>query len=138
MDRDYFIIAVYCLVCTHYRAIATRIPVRRGGFAPELTDEEVITIELCGEYFKLACDTDIVAYFRSHYQHCFPCLRDRTRFVRQAADLWQIKALLQQRLVQVSGQASDPVQAIDTVPLPVCGYTRSARDRCFKPFATRC
>jgi hypothetical protein len=135
MDRDYFIIAVYCLVCDYYQAIAAQCAMRRGGFAPELTDEEVITIELCGEYFKLACDTDIVAYFRSHYQHFFPRLRDRTRFVRQAADLWQIKALIQQRLVQVSGQASDPVQAIDTLPLPVCGYTRSGRDRCFKPLA---
>jgi hypothetical protein len=135
MDRDYFIIAVYCLVCDHYRVIAAHYPLRRGGFAPALTDEEVITIELCGEYFKLACDTDIFAYFRTHYRHFFPRLRDRTRFVRQAADLWQCKAVLQQRLVQVSGQGSDPVQAIDTLPLPVCGYTRSVRDRCFKPDA---
>lgn len=135
MDREYFIIAVYCLVCDHYRVIAARFPLRRGGFAPDLTDEEVITIEICGEYFKIACDTDIFAYFRSHYQALFPRLRDRTRFVRQAADLWQIKAAIQQQLVQVSGHATDPVQAIDTLPLPVCGYSRSARDRCFKPLA---
>lgn len=135
MDRDYFIIAVYCLVCDQYRAVAAHIPIRRGGFAPNLTDEEVITMEICGEYFKLACDTDIFAYFQAHYRPFFPHLRERTRFVRQAADLWQIKALIQQRLVQVSGQATDPVQAIDTLPLPVCGYTRSTRDRCFKPEA---
>jgi Transposase DDE domain len=29
----------------------------------------------------------------------------------------------------------NPVQVIDTVPLPVCGYTRRHRDRCFKPEA---
>jgi hypothetical protein len=135
MDRDHVIITVYCLVCEHYRPIAAHVPIRRGGFAPELTDEEVITIELCGEYFKLACDADIFAYFRSHYRHFFPRLRDRPRFARQAADVWQVKALIPQRLVPMSGQASDPVQAIDTVPLPVCGDTRSARDRCFKPHA---
>lgn len=135
MDRDYFIIAVYCLVCDHYRVVAAQVPIRRGGFAPALTDEEVITMEICGEYLKLACDIDLFAYFRTHYRHFFPHLKDRTRFVRQAADLWQIKALIQQRLVEVSGQAHDPVQAIDTVPLPVCGYTRSRRDRCFKPAA---
>ncbi len=38
-------------------------------------------------------------------------------------------------MTQVSGQAADPIQIIDTLPLPVCGYTRSGRDRCFKPFA---
>lgn len=135
MDRDYFIIAVYCLVCDQYRVVGAHHPIRRGGFAPQVTDEEVITMEICGEYFKLACDIDLFAYFRTHYHHFFPQLHDRTRCVRQAADLWQIKALIQQRLVHVSGQADDPIQAINTVPLPVCGYTRSTRDRCFKPEA---
>ena len=135
MDRDEFIITVYCLVCEHYQVIKNTYPLRRGGFAPALSDEEVITIELCGEYFKLATDKDLFGYFRTHYLHFFPHLKERTLFVRQAANLWQVKAAIQQRLTQVSGQATDPVQIIDTLPLPVCGYPRSGRDRCFKPFA---
>lgn len=135
MDRDEFIITVYCLVCEHYRVIKNTYPLRRGGFAPALSDEEVLTLEICGEYFKLATDKDLFTYFRIHYAHFFPHLKDRTLFVRQAANLWQIKAVIQQRLTQVSGQAADPVQIIDTLPLPVCGYTRSGRDRCFKPLA---
>ena len=135
MDRYDFIITVYCLVCEHYRAIRSACPVRRGGFAPALTDEEVITIEICGEYFKLPTDKDLFNYFRAHYQDLFPHLADRTLFVRQAANLWQVKAAIQRRLTVVSGQADDPVQVIDTLPLPVCTYTRSQRDRCFKPEA---
>ena len=135
MDQDEFSITVYCLVCEHYQGIKTTSPLRRGGFAPALSDEEVITIELCGDYFKLATDKDLFGYFRTHYAQFFPQLKDRTLFVRQAANLWQGKAAIQQRLTQVSGQATDPVQIIDTLPLPVCGYTRSGRDRCFKPFA---
>jgi hypothetical protein len=135
MDRDDFIITVYCLVCEHYQAIRTRYPVRRGGFAPALSDEEVITMEICGEYLKCATDQDLFDYFQAHYQHFFPQLRDRTLFVRQAANLWQVKAAIQRRLTLVSGQADDPVQVIDTLPLPVCGITRAPRDRCFKPEA---
>jgi len=135
MDRDEFIITVYCLVCEHYQVIKHTTPLRRGGFAPALSDEEVITMELCGEYFKLATDKELYAYFRTHYAHFFPQLTERTLFVRQAANLWQVKAAIQQRLTQVSGQAADPVQIIDTLPLPICGYTRSGRDRCCKPFA---
>ncbi len=135
MDRDEFIITVYCLVCEHYQVIKNTYPLRRGGFAPALSDEEVITMELCGEYFKLATDKDLFAYFRTHYAHFFPQLTNRTLFVRQAANLWQVKAAIQQRLTQVSGQAADPVQIIDTLPLPVCGYTRSGRDRCFPTVA---
>lgn len=88
MDRDNFIITVYCLVCEHYQVIQTTSPLRRGGFAPALTDEETITIEICGEYFKLSTDKDIFAYFRAHYLHFFPRLTDRTTFARQGAN-WQ-------------------------------------------------
>lgn len=135
MDRDTFIIAVYCVVVEHYQALTAQRPLRRGGFSPTLSDEEVITMEICGEYFKLPSDKDLWQYFRTHYRHFFPALGDRTLFVRQAANLWQIKAAIQQRLTQISGQAADPIQPIDTLPLPVCVYTRSRRDRCFKPDA---
>jgi len=124
MDRDEFIITVYCLVCEHYQVIKHTYPLRQGGFAPALSDEEVITMELCGEYFKLATDKDLFGYFRAHYAHFFPHLTERTRFVRQAANLWQVKAAIHRRLTWVSGQAADPIQIIDTLPLPVCGYTR--------------
>jgi hypothetical protein len=122
-------------VCEHYQAIVAQYPIRRRGFPPALTDEEVITIEICGEYFGLGQDKAIYNYFRSHYQHFFPELRERTKFVRQAANLWAVKAMIQRRLTQISGQANEPVQIIDTLPLPVCTYTRAPRDRCFKPDA---
>lgn len=135
MDRDTFIIAVYCVVVEHYHALTAQRPLRRGGFAPALSDEEVITMDICGEYVKLPADKEIWQYFRTHYHHFFPALGDRTLFVRQAAHLWQINAARQQRLTYVSGHATEPLQPIDTLPLPVCVYTRRRRDRCFKPFA---
>jgi hypothetical protein len=135
MDRDDFIITVYCMVCEQYQIIKALDKLRRGGVEPALSDEEVITLEICGEFFKCGTDKDIFDYFRHHYPHFFPQLRERTLFVRQAANLWQVKAAIQQRLTIISGQADDPTQVIDTLPLPVCGYTRSRRDRCFKPEA---
>ena len=132
MDRDTFIITVYCLVVEHYRAHAALYPIRHGGFAPEVSDEEVITMEICGEYLKHQTDQDLFDYFHAHYRHFFPKLTDRTLFVRQAANLWQVKAALQQRLTHLSGQAADPVQALDTLPVPACPYTRGGRrDKCF-------
>ncbi len=132
MDRDTFIVTVYCLVVEQYAIVASRFKLRRGGFQPQLTDEEVMTMEICGEFFKLHKDRDLFAYFHHHYRHFFPHLRDRTRFVRQAADLWQVKAAIQKGLVEVSQQAKAGIQPLDTLPLPVCTYTRAPRDRCFK------
>ncbi len=135
MDRDHFIINVYCLVCEQYRAIVADRPLRRRGFAPALSDEKVITLEVCAEYLGFNKDEAIFDYFVAHYQAWFPQLRERTSFVRQAANLCQVKGMIQQRLTLISGQADDAVQTIDTMPLPVCVYTRSQRDRCFKPDA---
>jgi hypothetical protein len=135
MDRDYFIIMVYCLVCEDNQVIVNEHQLRRRGFSPALSDEEVITIEVCGEYLGFDEDEAIFDYFHGHYSHFFPQLRERTLFVRQAVKLWQVKAMIQQRLTVVSEQAADPIQLIDTMPLPVCVYTRSKRDHCFKPEA---
>ena len=132
MDRDTFIITVYCLVEVHYRYLTAACPIRPGGFVPQLSDVEVITMVICGEFFKLSRDTDLFAYFRAHYRSFFPALTDRTLFVRQAANLWQLQAAIQRRVVQVSRHATAPVQVIDTLPLPVCTYTRGGRrDHCF-------
>jgi hypothetical protein len=132
MDRETFIITVYCLVEEHYQPLTATRPIRHGGFAPQLSDVEGITMVLCGEFFKLPHDTDLFAYFRAHYAHFFPALTHRTLFVRQAANLWQGQAASQRRLVRLSCQATDPVQVIATIPLPVCTATRGGRrDHCF-------
>ncbi len=94
-----------------------------------MSDEEVITIEICGEFFKHSTDKDIFNYFKAHYQDWFPNLKDRTLFVRQAANLWQFKALIQQQIVNVAEQLFAPIQVIDTLPLPVCASARGLRDK---------
>jgi hypothetical protein len=136
MERDIFIIRVYELVAETMRIIQKSNPWRTRGCAPQLTDAEVITMEICGEFFKLHEDTEIYGYFKRHYHHYFPHLPSRTTFVRQAANLWQVKVICQSLLVKQAGQQLDPVQSIDTVPLPVCTYTRGGyRDQRFPTLA---
>jgi len=109
---------------------------RSAGFARQLTDAEVITIEICGEFFKLHEETEIDNYLKRHYLHFFPRLPSRTTFVRQSANLWQAKVLCQPMLARLSSQTFDPVQAIDTLPLPVGTDTRGGRrDRRFATLA---
>ena len=93
MERDIFIISVDCLVADIMQIIGKSYKFRSKGFPPKLTDAEVITMEICGEFFKLHEDTEIYKYFKRHYSHFFPHLPDRTNFVRQSANLWQVKLL---------------------------------------------
>ena len=74
MERDIFIISVYCLVVEMMQIVEKGCHFRTTGFAPELTDAEVITIEICGEFFKLHEDTAIYHYFKRHYLAFFPTL----------------------------------------------------------------
>ena len=136
MERDIFIISAYCLVVEIMQIIEKTHKFRTKGFPPKLTDAEVITIEICGEFFKLHEDTEIYNYFRRHYVHYFPNLPERTTFVRQSANLWQAKLLCQSLLVRMADQQHDQIQSIDTMPLPVCTYTRGGfRDKRFPTVA---
>src|SRR5262245_55491745 len=132
MDRDTFLITVYCLVEEHYQHRTTACPIRHGGCVPQLSEVEVIAMVIGGAFGKLSKDTALFAYFRAPYRSFFPALMDRTLFVRQAANLWQLPAASQRRVVQVNRNVTPPVQVLDTRPLPICTYTRGGRrDHCF-------
>ena len=130
MDRDTFIITVYCLVDEEFKKLRALYRVRHAGFTPAWSDVEVLTMASWGAYFTQQTDKDRCDSFVPHSRHCFPALAERRLFVRQAANLWQCQAALPRRLPFVSGQAHAPVPPLDPLPLPVCTYTRARRDRC--------
>ena len=127
MDLSTFIITVYCLV-DEWLAAQPRL--RQRGFAPALSDSEVVTMEVVGEYLGIDTDTGLYRYFRRHYGDWFPALRrvDRSTFARQAANLWAVKGQLWEH---VSTQvAHDPALSIvDSFPMPVCRFARARRCR---------
>ena len=84
-SMEYFIIAVFCKIDELLKAITVSQKVRAKGFAPALSDSEVITMEIVAEYRGIETDIGIWRYFREHWQAWFPKLKSRTTFVRQAA-----------------------------------------------------
>jgi len=131
VDLDSLIIAVFCLLDDASRRMPQRL--RRRGPRPVLSDSEVLTAEVVGEYLGLDCDAEVFAYFRRHYAHFFPALSrvHRTTFVRQAANLWKLKEELWQRLLPQTG--CDPAWAmVDSFPVSVCRFARAPRCRRFR------
>ena len=98
MSLEDFIIHAYCQICAGYAAVV-HAPLRRRGFAPALSDEEVLTMEFVGAYLGLHQDQQIWAYFRRHWQAWFPALGARSSFVRQSAHLWAVKQCIQRHWV---------------------------------------
>jgi Transposase DDE domain len=119
------ITAVYCVIDDLLKDLD--LPrLRQRGPDPTLADSEVIAIELAGEFWGLDADARLFWHFRAYHRAEFPHLADvtRTSFLRQAANLWQVKQLLQQRLADRL-VAGDPLWLVDSLPVPACQFARA-------------
>ena len=124
MDLSTFIVSVFCLIDDRLKGKR----IRQRGPAPKLSDAEVLTIEIIGEFLGLDTDKAIHLFFRRHYAEWFPTLAEvhRTTFARQAANLWKIKERLWQEFLALAPH--DPTFAlVDSIPLPVCLFARAYR-----------
>lgn len=133
MPTPDFIIQIYLMVDDCYHKIVTN-RLRQGGYTPKLTDSEVITMEIVGEFLQMDTDSLIHQYFKSHWQAWFPNLGSYPNFAKQCANLLQVKTLIQQHIVKEQGQ--DNIHFIDGFPIPVCQYTRAYRHQNFKGCAS--
>ena len=126
MDLSTFIIAVFCLTDDWLKGKK----LRQRGPSPELSDAEVLTIEIVGEFLGIDTDEGLYEYFRRHYGEWFPALKGvhRTTFLRQAANLWAVKKMIWKDLL---GRIRfDPeVSLIDSSPVPTCRFARAYRSR---------
>src|SRR5271155_2335288 len=128
-----FIITVYCCVADLIKNLLGQIKkMRTRGFAPKLTDAEVMTMEIVGEFLGIDADKKIWEYFRNHWLSWFPSLGSRSTFIRQAANLWSIKQRLQKTLAEQLGGYADTVHIVDGYPMPVCHFKRAHHSKVFK------
>ena len=129
MDLNTFIVSVFCLVDDQLKGRR----IRQRGPTPKLSDSEVLTIEIVGEFVGIDTDKGIHLFFRRHYAEWFPALGEvhRSTFARQAANLWKVKELLWQKLL--ANTPHDPTFALaDSFPLPACLFARAYRCSRFK------
>lgn len=94
---------------------------RKRGPKPQLTDSEVITMEIVGEFFGLGSDKQIYDYFRLSWLPFFPNLGCRTTFTRQVANLWYIKDELRKYLIR---DIANGLLLFDGFPIPTCHKKR--------------
>jgi hypothetical protein len=102
---------------------------RARGPLPKLSDSEVITMELVGEYLGLHSDQAIYNYFHQHWNSWFPDMPDRCNFTRQCANLWNIK---HQFFEHISRFQDHYLQILDSMPVEVCKFIRAKKTNQFK------
>ena len=126
MDITTFVINVFCLIDDWF--IGQQL--RERGPAPTLHDNEVLTMEIVGEFLWIDTDKDLYFHFRRHYSDWFPGLRKvtRTTFIRQAANLWAAKYQLWQVVLQKLSYGP-AISLVDSFPVPVCRFARTYRSK---------
>ncbi|WP_343597515.1 IS982 family transposase [Acinetobacter sp.] len=124
-----FIISVYLIIEELYPVVITQ-PLRTRGFAPAVSDAEIITMQIVGEYLALDTDKSIWMYFKNNWLEWFPKLGSYPNFCKHCANLWQVNQEIMSQLIQHYG--SDNIHFIDGFPIPVCRYARAKRHKNFK------
>ena len=122
MDLETFVTAIYCLTDDFLAGQK----LRQRGPRPTLSDSEVLTMEIAGEFLGIDTDTGLFRYFRRHQTALFPRLQTvhRTTFARQAANLWAAKRALWEHLLAVVEHLPWLV-VLDSLPVPVCRFARA-------------
>lgn len=128
MDRELRLVWLYCVIEDAVRQILGGTRLRSRGPTPALTDVEALTIEIFGETLGLNSDASIWRYASDHLRDWFPGLGTEWNFVRRCANLCWLKTRVQDTLFHPSGDWN----AFDGLPLPVCKYARSRRDKRFR------
>ncbi len=132
MLNEELIIKTFCLVDDTMKKITKNLKIRQRGPAPALSDSELVTMEILGEFCGFDTDDGIHAYFKTHWLHFFPKIGDRTAFVRQSANLWNIKRKLRKSFLDMLSPCKTKIKAVDSFPMPVCNFRRAGFAKVFK------
>lgn len=135
MPLEDFIITVYCLLEEIYSTLQQGKKLRGRGPCPALSDLEVMTMLVVGEYLGLGSDKKIWLYFVRHWSAWFPRLGCRTSFTRQSANLLGVLDRVQQRLSETLCAYQD-LYLFDGFPIPLCHVKRYKRRSPFKGLAS--
>lgn len=136
MSLEHFIITVYCWIDDTLTILTKGQALRQRGFEPGLSDAEVITLEVIGEFLGIDTDSGIWRYFHEHWLALFPALGSRANFAKQAAHLWWIKQQLQLRIANELKASEDRLHMADGFPIPVCHVKRANFSQLFEGEAT--
>ncbi|NBX74969.1 MAG: IS982 family transposase [Proteobacteria bacterium] len=125
MQLEELITELYVCVDDKIEDILKGKKIRRRGYKPALSDSEVISMELIGEYLSIDTTKGIWCYFKTHWQGLFPRIGSRSQFDKQSSNTFGLKRELLKRL-QLEAQATSRFYGIvDGYPIPVCKFGRA-------------
>lgn len=126
MPLEDLIIRTYCFVDSFFKDRSFSL--RQCGEAPALSDAEVITMEIVGEYLGCGDDKKIWTHFKIYWHSWFPDIGCRTSFTRSCANLLEVKLFIQKHVSEIISQDQD-LYLCDGFPIPTAHIKRYKRSK---------
>lgn len=133
MESQIYLISLYLAVEKKFKEVIGDRPLRSRGFEPALSDVELITIELFGEYQGYGNDKSIWRYIQNHWLDWFPKLGSYKNFTKHCANLCWVKELILQSLTKPK---PGETYIVDGLPMPICKFARAKRCKLFQSVAS--
>jgi hypothetical protein len=115
---------VYYYVDEFYQKVGFLVD--RPGPQAVFSDSEVITMALVNQMVTNS-ETAWYDFIKRNYSHLFPQLIERSRFHRRSKGLFKLTNLMRQMMLCQLGITRQLWYIMDSMPLPVCGYSRAGR-----------
>lgn len=135
LDRDTFLIAVYCVVDDLVGSRGAAQHARRRGPRPRLSESEVLTLALLAQWWPDNSEQGFWTYAKAHLRPYFPHLLERSALNRRIRGLAPVLASLGPRVAarasQELGLPLPPYEVVDGAPVPLMRRTRGQRQRVF-------
>lgn len=130
LNLDTFLTALYTIVDDLYKDHCLRYKPSRPGRRAELSDSEVLTLTLCGQWFGTP-ERAFVRYASEHWKSYFPNMLTQSAFNRRSRDLCGVLIELSETLALELRAYASAYQAIDSVPVPLARMCCGDRHRLF-------
>ena len=132
MDLDTFLTTVYVVVVDWYKQTMRATLQRRAGPALKMSDSEVLTVALVGQWqvgVPWRSERSVVRFMQRRGRAWFPTMLGRSAFNQRLRQLGLALAALQRFLAQAVSANQPPVYEVgDGLPLPVCSLSQALRE----------
>lgn len=119
---------IYFHVDEFYQQVAHLVT--RTGPTPTFSDSEVITLTLVNQLVNDS-ETAFYKFIKRNYKPLFPKLIDRSRYHRRSKSLFKLTNLIRQMMLRHIDIHLQQWHIMDSMPVPVCGYSRAGRTHHF-------
>jgi hypothetical protein len=133
MDLDTFLTTLYVVIDDWYKQeIAQHKSERRGSAPAQMSDSEILTLAIAGQWRKgvpWESERSLVRYMKAHGQRWFPRMLERSAFNRRVRMLCGVLAALQREVCSWLGDEGKGYEIVDGFPLPTCTLGQAARQK---------